>query len=155
MKGRKERKNVEATREGRKTGKKEITKEGMCNRQKIRNELVVSGCRQICRVTTRPASGALNHEEWKAARLPVCPSVRPYVPGIPRLHCSFFVCEAVLSMWHIQSCSRFAVHCVFLLYIAGLHNSMPTVSQRMSVGPLHLGSFSLFHTHIYGLRIVH
>jgi hypothetical protein len=108
-------------------------KERMRNRQKIRTELLAAGCQQISRVTTRPASGALNREERKAARLPVC----PYVRGIPRLHCSFFVCEAVVSIWYIQSCSRFARHGVFIMCTAGLRNSMPTVSQPMSVGPLH------------------
>jgi len=40
-------------------------------------------------------------------------------------------------MWYIQLCSRSTIHCVFLLYIERLHNSTLTVSQRMSVGPLH------------------
>jgi len=45
--------------------------------EKIRNELLASGCGQISGVATntQPASGALKREERKAARLPVCPSV--------------------------------------------------------------------------------
>jgi hypothetical protein len=87
---------------------------------KIRNELLVSGCRLINRVTTQPASGALKREERKAARLPVCPSILTSK--------EFHVCT-VASLCVQPFLVQYVVHTVLLQ----IHNKLCISTEHLRV----------------------